>query len=115
MVAEARISPRYSRQLEVNIDGLKIRTTNVAHGGVQLCCPQMRYSGLRRAEKDGVITLQIRSPGTGEWLTVAGRVCYANPADDEYLIGIQFTKFDSVVKKQWLDYIGTLSDPALNG
>jgi len=46
VVTEARRSPRYARQLDVDIDGLELITTNVAMGGVQLCCPEMRFSPL---------------------------------------------------------------------
>lgn len=109
VVAEARQSPRYSRQLDVNIDGLEIRTTNIAAGGVQLCCPQMRYHGFQRAEKDGKTRLRIRLPDTRNWLNVTGMVRYVNPSDDDYLIGFQITDIDSESAKQWAAYIGAVA------
>jgi hypothetical protein len=108
--SEARHSPRYSRQLEVDIDGLEIVTTNVALGGVQLCCPEMRYRGFERAQKGGETNLRIRIPGTRNWLAVTGRSRYANPCEDEYLIGFQFTGFVAGAKTQWSTYIDTLAD-----
>ena len=34
----------------VDTNGLEIVTTNVAGGGVQLCCPEMRYRGMQQGE-----------------------------------------------------------------
>ena len=110
VVAEGRRSPRYPRQLEVNVDGLEIHTTNVSQGGFQLCCPQMRYPGLQRVEKAGEIHLTIRLPDTRSWLSAAGKVRYANPSDDEYLIGFQITDIEPVAAKQWTTYIATLTN-----
>jgi len=112
---EARRSPRYVRQLNVDVDGLEIVTTNVALYGVQLCCPQMRYKGFLRAKKDGETRLRIRIPGTRKWLTATGDVRYANPSEDDYLIGFQFTGIDTNSENQWTVYIRSLSEATPSG
>jgi hypothetical protein len=106
--AEGRRSPRYARQLAVDIDGLEIVTTNVAIGGVQLCCPEMRYPGFQRAQQGGDAALRIRVPGSRTWLGVRGAARYADPCGDEYLIGFQFTGFDEDGENRWAAYIDTL-------
>ena len=67
-----RSSPRYPRQIAVNVNGLEIVTTNVAVGGVQLCCPEMRYVALQQAQRGGKTSLKLRIPGTGTWVAVNG-------------------------------------------
>lgn len=109
MVTEARRSPRYARQLDVDIDGLELVTTNVAMGGVQLCCPEMRFSGFHNAHKDGEVTLKIKVPGCDRWVTIRGVTRYANPCDDEYLIGLEFTGFDEDAEIRWAAYLDTLA------
>jgi len=107
--SEARRSPRYLRQLDVDIDGLEIVTANVALGGVQLCCPEMRYAGFQRADDDGQMKLRIRMPGTQHWLRPTGRTRYADLCEDEYLIGFQFTDFDEGDEDHWTAYLESLA------
>ncbi|HJP34889.1 MAG TPA: PilZ domain-containing protein [Gammaproteobacteria bacterium] len=112
MGSENRRSPRYSRQLDVDVDGLEIVTTNVAIGGVQLCCPEMRYPGFQAARRgpDDGMQLKIRLPAGQNWLRIAGRIRYANPCEDEYLIGFQFTGREATPEGVWAAYIDTLAD-----
>ena len=110
MASEARHAPRFSRQLNVDINGLDIVTTNIARGGVQLCCPQMRYHGFLRAAKDGVIRLKIRLPDSSNWLTLSGSVRYVNPSKNDYLIGVQISDIDPETEIQWAAYIGILAE-----
>ena len=109
MSSQTRRSPRYSRQLEVDVDGLEIVTTNVAIGGVQLSCPEMRYAGFRRAGRDDGTWIKVRLPGTRDWIKVRGIPRYADLCEDEYLIGFQFTDFDSGAAAAWAAYIDTLA------
>jgi hypothetical protein len=110
VVSEARRTSRYARLLDVDINGLGIVTTNVAHGGVQLCCPQMRFHGFRRAEKDGVTRLKIRLPSPSKWLTFKGKVRYVNPSKNDYLIGFEISDIDDETANEWNTYIDTLAD-----
>jgi hypothetical protein len=105
-----RTSPRYSRQITVDVDGLEIVTTNVAVGGVQLCCPDMRYAGLQQAQRGGKTSIKLRIPGTGTWVAVSGYTRYADLSDDEYLIGFQFGEFVDHQESEWASYIATLVD-----
>lgn len=110
MSSQDRKSARYARQLDVNVAGLEIVTTNVATGGVQLCCPEMRFRGFKTASRDdGALVFKIRVPGTQDWLAVEGQVRYADLCDDEYLIGFQFTAWDDEGAEKWSRYIETLS------
>ncbi|MFT4564086.1 MAG: hypothetical protein ACI9BW_003848 [Gammaproteobacteria bacterium] len=106
-----RSSPRFSRQLAVNVNGLEIVTTNVAIGGVQLCCPDMRYAGLDQAQRDEKISLKLRIPGTSTWVAVNGHTRYANFSEDEYLVGYQFGEFVDDQASDWAGYISTLAKP----
>lgn len=110
MAAKDRKTARYARQLDVNVAGLEIVTTNVAAGGVQLCCPDMRYRGFQNSAKDGALAFTIRVPGSREWIGVEGRVRYADLCDDEVLIGFQFTEWSADGADRWLAYIETLAD-----
>jgi hypothetical protein len=108
--SQDRKNARYARQLDVDVAGLEIITSNVAAGGVQLCCPEMRYSGFKTAARDdGALNFKIRLPGTQKWLAVEGRVRYADLCDDEYLIGFQFTAWRDQDAADWSRYIETLS------
>jgi hypothetical protein len=109
MAATDRIQPRYPRQVDVNIEGLEICTTNVSVGGVQLACPEMRYIGLQDSQKDDLLPIKLRIPGTQDWVRVQGKIRYADPCDDEYLIGVQFVSADANDRAQWARYIETLS------
>lgn len=110
MSSQDRRSARYARQLDVDVAGIEIVTTNVATGGVQLSCPEMRYRGFRKAEReDGALNFKIRLPGTQEWLAAEGRVRYADLCEDEYLIGFQFTGWREQHSASWAQYIETLS------
>lgn len=109
MGVEARQSPRYSRQLDVDIDGLEIVTTNVAIGGAQLCCPEMRYKGFVRSTGGPEVRLKMRVPGTQNWIGPVGRVCYADLCEDEYLIGFEFTELSQQDSDRWTAYIETLN------
>ena len=103
-----RRAARYSRQVAVDINGLEIVTTNVAAGGVQLCCPEMRYRGLAQAEKDGRLRVKLRIPGTMTWAEIVGTTRYSNLSGDEYLIGYQFNLFAAQDESLWAAYIETL-------
>jgi len=107
---EARSSPRYLRQLEVNIDGLEIVTTNVSLGGAQLSCPEMRFKGLQCAVQGTVLRLKIRLPRTRKWLAVVGDIRYADLCEDEYLIGFQFSEFADNAREEWEAFISTLAE-----
>ena len=110
MSSHDRKNARYARQLDVDVAGIDIVTTNVALGGVQLSCPEMRYRGFKAAARDsGALNFRIRLPGTQEWLTAVGRVRYADLCEDEYLIGFQFTGWDAQNAADWSRYIETLS------
>lgn len=110
MSAQDRKSARYARQLDVDVAGIEIVTTNVAAGGVQLSCPAMRYRGFKSAgTEDGALSFRIRVPGTREWLAASGRVRYADLCEDEYLIGFQFTAWSEQNAAAWSRYIETLA------
>lgn len=110
MSSQDRKSARYARQLDVDVAGIEIVTTNVAAGGVQLSCPEMRYRGFKTAKsEDGALKFKIRLPGTQEWLTAEGQVRYADLCEDEYLIGFQFTAWGDQHAANWSRYIETLS------
>ena len=110
MGAADRKAPRYARQLDVNVNGLEIVTTNVAVGGVQISCPEMRFAGLEAANAGGHLHLHIRLPGTRTWLGITGSVRYCDPCGDEYLIGVQFESFHDGDGARWFDYITALAD-----
>lgn len=114
MSSEARSSPRYARQLDVNIDGLEIVTTNVAIGGVQLCCPEIRYPGFQRAQSNGELNLGIAIPGAQTSVRFRSRLRYANLCDDEYLIGLQFTAVEANGGQLWAAYIDSLARARLS-
>lgn len=110
MSSKDRKSARYARQLDVDVAGIEVVTTNVAAGGVQLSCPEMRYRGFKTAAgADGALKFKIRVPGTQEWLAAEGRVRYADLCEDEYLIGFQFTGWSNQDAANWSRYIETLA------
>jgi hypothetical protein len=108
--SQDRRSPRYSRQVAVDINGLEIVTTNVAAGGVQLCCPEMRFRGMQQAVKDGRLSVKLRIPGSKKWVNIVGTTRYSNLTDDEYLVGFQFNAFTADDESLWTAYIDTLSN-----
>lgn len=108
MGSQARRSPRYARQVAADINGLEIVTTNVAAGGVQLCCPEMRYRGIQQATKDGRLRVRLRIPGSKDWVSVVGTARYSNLTGDEYLVGFQFNSFTDQDESLWSAYIDTL-------
>ena len=83
-------------------------TTNVAGGGVQLCCPEMRYRGMQQGEKDGRLTIKLRISGIKNWINVNETSRYTNLTGDESLIGFQFNSFDGEHERLWVAYIVTL-------
>lgn len=110
MSSQDRLNARYARQLDVNVAGIEIVTTNVAVGGVQLSCPEMRFRGFETAAREGgELNFKIRLPGTQDWLAAEGRVRYADLCEDEYLIGFQFTGWRDQNAADWSRYIDTLS------
>ena len=50
------------------------------------------------------MALKIKVPGCDRWVTIRGVTRYANPCDNEYLIGL-----DEDAETRWAAYLDTLA------
>ena len=108
MTDEIRRYPRYARQLIADVDGLEIYTANVSLRGIQIDCPGMRIHGFDSAVKNNCVVFKLSIPG-GKPVTAAGRIAYKSPYGDDFLIGLEFVKFEAGTGAVWQHYIESLS------
>lgn len=71
--------------------------------------PRCAFLRFHNAHKDGEVALKIKVPGSDRWVTIRGVTRYANPCDDEYLIGLEFTGLDEDAETRWAAYLDTLA------
>lgn len=108
MSGDRRRHPRVSRQLRVEIGSLEVQTTNLSSGGMQIACPSLRFHAFQRLAAGGPVALCVRLPARPVPILAQAAVRYADPADDEYLIGFEFVSFAADGEVRWASYIEAL-------
>ena len=97
------------RRLNVAVAGLVVSTSNVSRSGAQLVCPAMRFPALQHKLMSEPVEIEIELP-TGRDVYAFATVRYACPADDEYLIGVEFESFrggDAAGRFSYIDWINS--------
>jgi hypothetical protein len=109
MSDDKRSAPRYARQHPVYLNYAELLTTNVSLTGMQLECPELRIHRIRPQLDMGTVELEIHLDR--DQLKATCDVSYVSPYGDEFLIGVEFERFEGKGKEVWASYIGTLTNP----
>jgi c-di-GMP-binding flagellar brake protein YcgR len=94
MSTEHRELQRFSALFEVTFGKIKVPSTNISTGGMQLICDRITVSMLKRQIKDDIVDITIPIPKQ-ESIVITCRIAYISAYDDnESLIGIEFESFE---------------------
>jgi hypothetical protein len=105
MSIEHRDIQRYSALIEISVNKIKIPSTNISNGGMQLICDRMTCNMLKRQIKDDMTGITIPIP-KGITIEVSCKVAYISIYDDsEYLVGLEFETFSGDGKDTLERYI----------
>jgi len=104
MSDERRIASRFSRRLQATAGDVVLHTSNLSASGVQLECPALRLARFRGQLDDDTVDLTLALPDGGR-VRARVKVAYVSEYDDEYLIGVQFERFEGAGEATWRSYL----------
>lgn len=102
-----RVTPRFTKLLDVRVLDFDLETSNVSLGGMQVVCPK-RWVGLLRRQWDPRRTPVEIMLQQGIRISAVCSVAYCCECEDDFLIGMRLEEMDDAARTHWQSYVTTL-------